>query len=444
MSKTPEKDHSSHFTCTLDHAAWRNVINPHSWKTINEFLDFQAEEHGSHLAVVFPRFHLVGEENDWGFELIKGVGNDLASKGVNLVSRFGNAECGFLLSSHRDYESDKAWQYLCPLPGSPYLQFKKQEDGSGLSELIVLQGWPHIAISNRLDGTFHTGDLFEPHPTIVNAWRDHSRIDSRITLATGKKFDPEMIEGVFDDSEKLIREVLVFGNGQQFPGILVFPIKPVHLETQIRKIRDYAWQKLQTINSRGENYTRISKAMIIIINSSEPELPRSSKGTIMKGRAEKMFRIDINSAYNYEKMGKDEPTTSPTIRAPTDAEGIISSRCDPVPEKISIDAAETDDLGYLQNFKPFGLIPLKDWLDKLENLEDDPAQALARLWRRTYIHDYAKNLGLKLKKPYAIFATENTKRELPIMSHVPRIDQQLVAKIWTWMESERLAEGPET
>jgi len=69
------------------------------------------------------------------------AGDELVLNGVNLISRFGSAECGFLMSSHRDYENDKEWAYLRSGPGMEKIKFEEQDDG--LVELIVLDGWPH-------------------------------------------------------------------------------------------------------------------------------------------------------------------------------------------------------------------------------------------------------------------------------------------------------------
>jgi len=69
------------------------------------------------------------------------IGNQLIEDGVNLISRFGSAECGFLMSSHRNYSKDKDWQYLRAHSGSNALQFDQRDDGT--AELIVLSDWPH-------------------------------------------------------------------------------------------------------------------------------------------------------------------------------------------------------------------------------------------------------------------------------------------------------------
>jgi len=76
-----------------------------------------------------------------GAALPSEVGDGLVAKGVNLISRFGSAECGFLMSSHRDYATDKEWQYLRSDPALQVMSFEEREDGN--SELVVLSDWPH-------------------------------------------------------------------------------------------------------------------------------------------------------------------------------------------------------------------------------------------------------------------------------------------------------------
>lgn len=85
------------------------------------------------------------------------VGDRLVKKGVRLVSRYGSAECGFLMSSHREYETDREWQYLrCDEAGGKHLRFEPGEGdgGKGLAELVVSPGWPHMVSGfdvSRLD-----------------------------------------------------------------------------------------------------------------------------------------------------------------------------------------------------------------------------------------------------------------------------------------------------
>lgn len=229
-----------------------------------------------------------------GAALPQSVGDRLVDQGVNLVSRFGSAECGFLLSSHRVYKQDKEWQYLRLAENTRHLHFE-EEHGTNLSQLIVLSTWPHVAKTNRPDGSFATSDLFEQHSSLPNAWRYHSRNDSQITLSTGKKFDPAPLEDLISSSSPLIRDVLIFGNGKQVPGVLVFPASAsnqsdVDLETTI-------WTVIEEINSGGQDHTRIRKDMIIVMSQDEEALSKSSKGTVLRNIAGEKYAKQIEVAY---------------------------------------------------------------------------------------------------------------------------------------------------
>ena len=44
----------NYFVCTLGQAAALNADKPHPFKTVNEFIDYQAREYPSHPAIGFP------------------------------------------------------------------------------------------------------------------------------------------------------------------------------------------------------------------------------------------------------------------------------------------------------------------------------------------------------------------------------------------------------
>jgi len=228
-----------------------------------------------------------------GAALPQAVGDDLVQKRVNLISRFGSAECGFLMSSHRDYATDKEWQYLRSSQGSKDLKFEPQDDG--LWELVILPDWPHMAKRNRPDGSFATADLFALHPSISKAWRYHSRADSQLTLITGKKFDPAPLEAAIAISP-LLEDVLVFGNGQQYPGALLFRSKEA-LDMPESKLSDVVWPQIENLSAEGQAHTRISRTMLVVMPAEEAKLEKSSKGSILRGQAEKRFAPQISEAY---------------------------------------------------------------------------------------------------------------------------------------------------
>ena len=228
-----------------------------------------------------------------GAALPAAVGDDLVSKDLNLISRFGSAECGFLMSSHRQYSKDAEWQYLRSSSGVENLRFEPREEG--LAELVVLPGWPHMAKRNRPDGSYATADLFEPHASIPNAWRYHSRADSQLTLITGKKFDPAPIESAIATSP-LLKDVFVFGEGQQYPGALLFISNEASGMSADRLLSEL-WPHVQKLNEESQSHTRISRAMLVPMSSDEPPLEKSSKGTILRGQVEKRFKARIDAAY---------------------------------------------------------------------------------------------------------------------------------------------------
>ena len=234
-----------------------------------------------------------------GAALPQSVGDDLVRKGINLISRFGSAECGFLMSSQRDFSKDMEWQYLRDL-GTQSLSFEQQ--GNGLYELIIGKDWPHMAKTNRDDGSFATSDLFEPHPTISGAWKYHSRSDSQLTLITGKKFDPAPLE---DNIATLnfLSDVMIFGNGQQVPGGLLFR-STLSNEMSDEEVLDQVWPSIKKLNAEGQAHTRISRAMLRVMPASTPSLEKSSKGTILRGQAEKRYASYIAQAY--EGLESDE------------------------------------------------------------------------------------------------------------------------------------------
>jgi acyl-CoA synthetase (AMP-forming)/AMP-acid ligase II len=73
------------------------------------------------------------------------VGDRLVQNKVNLISRFGSAECGFLLSSYRNFVADKDWQYLRNYNPPKLVEFEKRDDD--LAELVIKPGWPHMVLS---------------------------------------------------------------------------------------------------------------------------------------------------------------------------------------------------------------------------------------------------------------------------------------------------------
>ncbi|KAI9830731.1 MAG: hypothetical protein M1819_005395 [Sarea resinae] len=227
-----------------------------------------------------------------GAALSEEAGSSLVERGVNLISRFGSAECGFLLSSYRDFSTDREWQYLrshC----LEALSFEPRDGGT--FELVVNPGWPHMSKVNRVDGSYATSDLFTPHPTLGNAWKYHGRGDCQITLATGKKFDPAPLEASLA-SCPFIEAAYIFGDGQLYPGALIFPSAETR-GWRDRVLLDMIWVHVQNMNASGQAHTKLSKQMLVITLLGDHPLERSSKGTVLRGQIARRFATQIRQAY---------------------------------------------------------------------------------------------------------------------------------------------------
>jgi thioester reductase-like protein len=223
------------------------------------------------------------------------IGDRLVENGVNLVSRFGSAECGFLMSSHRDYRSDKDWQYLRADGAGGSLVFEPRDEG--LSELIIGRNWPHMAKRNRDDGSYATADLFAAHPTIPNAWRYHSRADSQLTLITGKKFDPAPLEdAIRAAASTILDDVLIFGTGKPYPGVLLFRSASASDMSDEELARQF-FGLVDKMNQGSQHHARIPKNMLIPMPHLDRPLEKSSKGTILRRAVEERFASDIQAAY---------------------------------------------------------------------------------------------------------------------------------------------------
>ncbi|KAK5137615.1 hypothetical protein LTR08_007910 [Meristemomyces frigidus] len=267
------------------------------------------------------------------------VGDRLVGKSVNLVSRFGSAECGFVMSSHREYEKDRDWQYLRVAPGvEKYVRFEPQSD-EGLAELVVLPGWPHMAKRNREDGSFTTSDLFAPHPSVPSAWRYHSRADSQLTLITGKKFDPAPLEASIATTA-LLDDVLIFGTGQPYPGALVFRSQQTEKWLD-EEMLEQLWPIVEKLNSESQDHARIPKTMLVFMPVLVEPLAKSSKGTLLRGAVEKRFAHEIEGAYA-QIDGTGDEADVPDNELPATIRNII---CSVVAKKLEL-TDKTDLFSY--------------------------------------------------------------------------------------------------
>ncbi|RGP77193.1 hypothetical protein FLONG3_4708 [Fusarium longipes] len=293
----------------LEYARAKSPSPVKYFSSVPYVLQMLSEEYGG--LEILQSMDLVGVG---GAALPPAIGDKLVGADVNLLSRMGSAECGFLMSSHRDYVNDKEWQFLRPIDDTKLLSFEPRDNG--LSELVVKPDWPFLIKTNREDGSYATSDLFEPHPSIQNAWRYHSRADAQITLGNGKKFDPSPVEDSILASSKLLQDVFIFGGGRDYAGALLFPAGNI----SSREVIDSVWPHIERMNSETQSHARITKAMLVVVPVTEGEkaLEKSSKGTILRRQAEERYSKEIEQAYSHRRSSASQDVSdeelSQTVR----------------------------------------------------------------------------------------------------------------------------------
>ncbi|KAI1088447.1 L-aminoadipate-semialdehyde dehydrogenase [Rostrohypoxylon terebratum] len=222
------------------------------------------------------------------------LGDRLVNAGVYLVSHYGATEMGQLMTSFRDKE-DKAWNYVRPFPKvAPYLRF--EPIGEGLYECVVLDGLPTKLCSNSDDppNSFHTRDIFVPHPTIPLAYKYMSRLDDRVTLVNGEKVLPIPFEHRLRE-HVLVEEALIFGVNKAFPGLLIFPsekAREMKKDDLINTLRPV----IEAANEAAEKFGRVSIDMVEVLPYGTA-YPRTDKGTVIRAAAYKTFEQIIEEVY---------------------------------------------------------------------------------------------------------------------------------------------------
>ncbi|KAL9105618.1 MAG: hypothetical protein Q9227_009230 [Pyrenula ochraceoflavens] len=230
-----------------------------------------------------------------GSRIVDEVGNLLTENGVRLGVHYGATELGHVLSSTGRPVDDKSWDYLAASPHNiPSLYWRPYAEN--LYELIALDGYGGKDVSNSDDppNSFHTSDLFEPHPTLQNRWKYIGRIDDRVTLSTGEKVLPLEIEGRIRQ-DPLVGEAVVFGVDRPVPGLLVSKVENAQQIPDLEFI-ERIWPTIQYANSRAEAFSQITKEMITILPEGW-EFPMTDKMSVKRARVYQECASLIENVY---------------------------------------------------------------------------------------------------------------------------------------------------
>ena len=219
------------------------------------------------------------------------LGDKLVGGGVNLVSHYGTTETGQLMTSSRPID-DKVWNYVrVHKKLEPFVLF--EERGGNLFELVVLEGWPSLVATNR-PGGYATKDLFEPHPTILGAWKYSGRLDDTIVLINGEKAIPIAMEQAVRQNA-LVREAVVFGAGKSRLGMMIIPSESTS-SIPAANLLDAVWPAIEKENAGSPSYAQLAPEMISILPTATP-YPQTDKGTVIRQGFYRTFQQQIEDVY---------------------------------------------------------------------------------------------------------------------------------------------------
>jgi thioester reductase-like protein len=107
-------------------------------------------------------------------------------------------------------------------------------------------------------------------------------------------------------STHLLTDVLIFGDGRNYPGVLLL-LSDQNSEDAIATV----WPMIERLNKDTQNHARISKSMVLVAEpKGQPGLEKSSKGTILRRQAEARFATQIEQAYSQPEEREISSTAS--------------------------------------------------------------------------------------------------------------------------------------
>ncbi|KAH8430211.1 uncharacterized protein LDX57_007880 [Aspergillus melleus] len=205
--------------------------------------------------------------------------------------------------------------------------------GDGLYECVFLRGHPSLSASNTDDGSYHSRDIFQKHPSLPNRWRYVSRLDDQITLVNGEKVHPLWIEGTIRQ-HPLVQEAVVVGIQKAVPGLLIFRSKHAQ-DLDDKAIVDQVWRAVEDANSRAEQFSRISRGLVKVLPAGVT-CPATDKGSMIRAQVYRQFATAIEEMYPSSEAG-----TGALLLGVKETEGYLLKLCQ---EDLGQQITQTDNL----------------------------------------------------------------------------------------------------
>ncbi|KAL4977575.1 hypothetical protein BDW66DRAFT_131991 [Aspergillus desertorum] len=231
------------------------------------------------------------------------LGDRLVAEGVNFGGSFGSTEAGLVAESISRPAGDPHWSYLRFFDNlRPYIWMKPISND--LYECVYLEGHPALTTSNSDDppGSYHSRDVFTPHPDMPERWKYVTRLDDRITLVNGEKVLPLPIEGSIKQNA-LVDDAVVVGVNRSAPGLLVFRSEAAKAIPDAEFL-DRIWPTVEDANSYSEQFSQIPRDMICVLPYGSVR-PQTDKGSIIRAQVYARYADVIERLYTSLEEGSN-------------------------------------------------------------------------------------------------------------------------------------------
>ncbi|KAL2282818.1 hypothetical protein FJTKL_10424 [Diaporthe vaccinii] len=234
-----------------------------------------------------------------GGDLPQGIGDRVAAQ-IPLRCWWGASECGIPHQLIPPSLGPNDWRYIQFHP-SVGAVFDPVADG--IYELVIQrdENLPQVCFSIRGQeglGEYRTKDLFQPHPSVPDAWCWRARADDIIVFLNGEKTNPVSMEHhVVSQNPHAVRGALVIGT-QRFQAAMLIEATAVGNEpldtTQQAELIERIWPSIREANKEAPAHARVEKALILILPGP---LLRAGKGTIQRAASIGQYRSNIDALY---------------------------------------------------------------------------------------------------------------------------------------------------
>ncbi|KAI9477981.1 MAG: hypothetical protein EXX96DRAFT_483709 [Benjaminiella poitrasii] len=254
-------------------------------KEKNDFTDVQRLKY-----IIFAGAPLKKESGEW-----------FHSHGVNVRDMYGTTEIGACMSADLNPKS-KNWGnlglYVNDEAGRSYGVFETNDENEpDVKHLYIRAGCPTLAsrVANRADGGYDTNDLFREDPNFPGYYVYLGRRDDTLIMENGEKTNPVPMEATIRQSP-IVKQVAVLGHGRQCTAALVEVDMDYAIKLDPEQITAAVHEAVKEANVECPGHSVVLPQMVKML-PLDKALPSTDKGTVMRKKAEIMYKDMVEKLY---------------------------------------------------------------------------------------------------------------------------------------------------